>query len=413
MEAKKVKKNSKNVVANKDKYLGCNDDNEPTLKAVGSKRKDNQQGKKGNTKLNLNDCETANKKGKLSKRRFKSGEIKIHKEDCERFDSKGEMTNSSILDSASVSDSASPGLCRFACSNCSFTFASWRYLQAHEKNKHQKTIHTSNIEAYLFKASVHYCKICSKKVLNDCQLLASHFQSVHSMSLNQYRQQYNCNSVQNIQKTQLSQRMENAKQSRSEIGNFCTFRCPRCKKIFYSMPALKYHCSPNLGNNCKLEKIVDWRTCIEKVVTHKCKICSKLLLCDNEVVRSHVKNHGIRTIGEYVNKTGCTLQTHENDKDGRNILNSKKAKFSTQIGNFCTYTCHDCEYVSENWRKMKDHLKTFNHGSANSSWQQYITKAVLHQCKFCKKNILNDYEFCKKHIYHHHQMSIPEYKLRV
>ncbi len=118
----------------------------------------------------------------------------------------------------------------------------------------------------------------------------------------------------------------------------------------------------------------------------------------------------MKTIGEYAKKTGCTLRKHHNNQDGSEVLNSKTAKISTQIGDFCTYTCHECDYVSNSWLKMRDHLKTFNHGSSDSAWHQYITGVVLHQCKVCKEKILNDYRFCVKHITHHHQMSITAYK---
>ncbi len=228
---------------------------------------------------------------------------------CKCHSYKQEVSNSSILDSASVSQSASSGLCRFACSNCSSIFQSWEYLQFHEKKVHNNSIHQWNVEAFLFKASVHICKICSQKVLSDFYFLNVHFINTHGMYLSKYRQLYNCNSVQNIKITHLSRRTQNAKESDNEIGNFCVFKCPGCKKIFETKSTLYHHCSPKLGNCQQLESSVDWRTCIEEVVTHKCKMCSKLLLCDNSLIVMHVWNaHNIKSIGEYAKKAGCTLK---------------------------------------------------------------------------------------------------------
>ncbi len=402
MEAKKGRKKSTPPVACREKNFYCNDDDdEPTAKAEGSKRKESKQGEKGNTKFNLNDFEAASKKGKLSKRRIESGQ-------------KREMTNSSILNSASVSHSASAGLCRFACSTCSKTFTSWKYLQRHEKKIHRKTIKIWNLEAYLFKASVHICKICSMKVLSDNQFLAHHFKNLHNMQLSHYRQQYNCNTAQNIHKVQLHKAMKKAKLFENVIGNFCTFRCPGCKNVFYSFTAFSDHWNPKVRKTCQeLQDTVEWRTCIEEVVTHKCKICSKLILCDKGIILMHVRGiHYIKSIGEYAKKSGCTLEKrYRNDLEKRVNVNSKDAKTSVQIGNHCSYACHDCGYTSKCWVSMKKHFNELNHGSSKNGWHHYITETVLHQCKVCKNNVLNDLRFISNHINHHHHMSIQDYKI--
>ncbi len=111
--------------------------------------------------------------------------------------------------------------------------------------------------------------------------------------------------------------MEAAQESINAIGNLCTFRCPGYKKIFHSKSALLGHFNRKVSKTClELRDTVKWQTCVEEVVTHKCKICSKLLLCDNTLILLHVRdNHNIKTIGEYVKKTACTLQTHENNKE--------------------------------------------------------------------------------------------------
>ncbi len=406
MDARNVKETSKAGIAKKKTKQHINDE-------------DRQQNMWSENKVNRqNQCKAKNNKAytkAIGKNKLLlNGTIKStpQKKYCEKYVTKQELINSSILDSASISHSASAGLCRFACSNCSSTFASWKSLQVHEKNEHSKSIHRCNVEAYLFKASVHICQICSKKMLSDASFLTEHFRKKHNVTLSKYRQQYNCNSVENIRNNKLYKTMEAAKKSTDVIGNLCTFRCPGCKKIFHSKNAFLIHCNSKVRNTCQsLKDTVEWQACIEEVVTHKCKICFKLLLCDNGTIVSHVRNcHDMKTIEEYARKTSCTMQCHKSSKDGSDILNSKIAKFTTQIGNFCTYTCHDCDNVSENWGKMRDHMKTFNHGSTNSAWHQYITKVVLHQCKVCKQSVLNDCQFLVRHINHHHQISVSDYK---
>ncbi len=407
MDERKVKNISRASFAKKIENNHSKDQGEPRQKDLCAENKVSKHGKMVEPKSK---AENKLKEPKL----LTSGSIKSTrgKNNCRKNASKQEMPNSSILDSASVSHLASPGLCRFACSDCTSTFTSWKCLQAHLKNNHKKSTLARNVEAYLFKASVHICQICSMKVLCDNQFLSKHFLKYHDMMLSKYRQKYNCNSVKNIHKTQLYKTMESAKLSKDVIGNLCTFRCPGCKKQFYSKASFTNHCNPKIGN-CQqiVQDTVDFRSSIEEVVTHQCKICFKLLLCDISTIRSHAKNaHDIKTIKEYVRKTCCTFKTHECNQDGGDILNLKEAKFSTQIGHFCTYSCHDCDYNSKRWIDMRSHLKKFNHGSSNSAWHKYITGVVLHQCKICKKNILNDCQFLTGHIHHHHQMSVSDYK---
>ncbi len=408
MEARKVKKNHSRpaIGTRKRKNSLSNYNNEGKQNYMPAERKVPKLRKTVKTehkvKNNMVGHETTMKQDKLL----------INNKNIEgRIVSKQELTNSSILDSASVSHDTSTGLCRFACLDCSSTFSKWVTLQTHEKKVHGKLIHPRDVEAYLFKASVHICLICSKKVLSDSQFFKYHFRSVHNIKLNRYRQQYNCNSAQNIQKTQFNKTIEKAKQSETEIGNFCTFKCPGCKRIFNTYSTFTQHIRP-IGGKCRqLEKNIQWKTCLLEVVSHKCKICFKHLLCDNNILLNHVKLvHNIKTISEYAKKTGCSLKNYRHRTDGSHILNLKKATISTEIGNYCTFTCHNCGYSSGNWLRLRKHLMETNHGTSGREWHQHITKVVLHQCKICKKKVLNNKEFVKKHVYKNHQMLIPEYR---
>ncbi len=424
MEARKVKENSRAVIVKKRKNNGSNDNNESVPVQYDKHAEHNMENKQKDKHKHGQSAKTV---PVYQAKNFKVGHKKPMKQSirltnkgsndrtkleksCKKYVSKQELPNSSILDSASVSQNASSGLCRFACLDCSSTFTNWFALQTHGKKVHDKLIYTHDLEAYMYKASVHICLICSMKILSDTQFLKNHFRRVHNIPLNKYRQQYNCNSVQNIQKTELNKRIEKAKHSKTVIGNFCTFKCPGCKRIFNNYSTFKQHISLIAGKCTQLQNNIQWRTCVLEVVSHKCKLCSKHLLCDNNVIMDHVKKyHDIKTILEYSKKTGSTLRNCRNIIDGSHILNSKKATISTEIGNYCTFTCHNCGFSSGNWPHLRKHLiKT--HGTSDSEWHQHITKVVLHQCKICKKKVLNECKFVQNHVYRNHQMSISEYK---
>ncbi len=419
MEARKVKENSRTVIVKKRKNNSSNDNNESVTMNLYSdkhiehnmenKRKDKhgQSVKAKNFKVGH---EKPMEQSIFSTNKGSNDRTKLE-ESSKIYVSKQELTNSSILDSASISHDTSTGLCRFACLNCSSTFKHWFTLQTHEKKVHGKVIYTHDVEAYLYKASVHICLICSKKVLSDALLLKYHFKSVHNIPLNKYRQQYNCNSIQNIQKTQLNKRIEKAKQSETVIGNLCTFKCPGCKRVFNTYSTFTQHISLIASKCPQLQNNIQWQTCLLEVVSHKCKICFKHLLCDNNIILDHIKCvHDIKTILQYAKKTGCSITNYRNRLGGRHVLNSNNAMVSLEIGNYCTFTCHICSYTSGKWLHVRNHLRETNHGTSVSDWHQHITKVVLHQCKICKKKVLNECKFVQNHVYKNHQMSISEYK---
>ncbi len=323
-----------------------------------------------------------------------------------------EVTNSSILDTVSLTDSASPGLCRFACLDCSATFKTWMSLVYHRKNVHNKLTKKKEVEAYLFKASAHVCQICSKKVLNDSQFLTNHFY-VHGTTLNKYRLQYNTRQKEAPWKASFREILTNAELSQDKIGNFCTFRCPQCKNVFENYGTFRKH-TTTTSAKCPLpEGMKPYEKYLEKVVAHKCKICSKLLLCDNEVIKKHIDtSHSLNNVGQYARKTGCTwlpIKYHLNGVD--DIFKSKTATLSVIVGNCCIFTCDHCDKRINNWLHMRQHVKE-KHGFSNVMWHQYISKVVLHQCKICKNKVLCDKEFIKKHVSNHHKLKLSAYELK-
>ncbi len=106
-------------------------------------------------------------------------------------------------------------------------------------------------------------------------------------------------------------------------------------------------------------------TYLLEVITHKCKICSKLLLCDAKTIIQHVLcSHNMKTLTQYANKTGCTVKQHRErlTKDNFEEI-TRDATIHEIVGNYCKFTCKKCGLDTKSWRMMKKHLNLKDHWS--------------------------------------------------
>ncbi len=323
-------------------------------------------------------------------------------------ESKNSAKFNAVMKNAVVSEVAKTGMCEFACPECRSNFNYWKKFVFHVKSKHRRTIGISDYKDYLSKATVHICNICSEKVLNEDRFLCLHFSWKHKMKLVDYRQKYCCNPDPSV----IYQKMlKKGRKSENIIGNLCTFKCPGCRKTFRTSHALHTHANRSKQEHCsKAGSLGLARTYIEKVVTHNCKICDKLILCEKIWITFHLKCHGIKSLKKYAEMTGCILEVSKEDK-----IISKTMKCKQEVGNFCSYTCHSCSHVTKTWKNMRIHLKTNEHGpSVSTNWSDYISETVLHECVICQRKVLNEWAFLSNHFMRHHKTTsqyVKEYKL--
>ncbi len=147
------------------------------------------------------------------------------------------------------------------------------------------------------------CRVCLQKILSCSEFLSNHIRLLHKMTLNEYRKQFNCHSSVT---TACEKLLLNGRLSKLQIGNMCTFKCPECKQSFSSVMRFYYHSSKTRKQGCPFKSSrSSWYLYIDKIVTHKCQICSKLLLCDKKFIRSHSYHiHGFRTLEDYSKHSG-------------------------------------------------------------------------------------------------------------
>ncbi len=311
-----------------------------------------------------------------------------------------------IMRNAPVENTETYGKCTFECSVCYTIFKSWRGFARHMTSDHKRRVRLSEWKTFAQNVSVHICRICSQKELCDTVFTTNHLRTVHGITTMEYNKKY----ITDCSWILYEEMLKTGRMSENVIGNHCTFKCPTCERIFTCHPSFRRHCVKD--KICCVKHLKHLSEYIQKVVVHKCKICSKVILCSRQFLRAHIYFHGIKTLSAYAEKTGCLLED--------NCLRSKDtfafdrvtlgAKVSKQVGNFCRYTCGTCSHITSMWRYMRVHLQRTGHGTSETNkWFKCISKTVLHQCLICDKKVLNGTEFVKDHVSKAHKKTLLQY----
>ncbi len=313
-------------------------------------------------------------------------------------------------DDISCSNSMDSGKCTFKCpeSNCSNpTFQTWESLTKHKKKYHNITPKMSYHEKYSLKTAFHICKICSKTVLCDTSFLINHIRK-HGLSLNLYREKYATVDNWMITDKELLSRGKMSK----ELKSLCRFKCPHCGKNIKTFYQLKYH-AKNICKHAPYDvRSSELSRFLVKIVTYKCKLCSKLILCDTTLFKNHISaEHDISKVAEYPERTegsGNKFKKYS-EPEIKDLLND--AKMSEEVGNLCKFECDKCDYVSTTWCFMREHLRKANHCPSfrDRKWFKYVSETVLHKCVICEQVQVCDRDFLRKHLVQEHKITVPEY----
>ncbi len=319
---------------------------------------------------------------------------------------------SKLVTNESLSGATTTNFSTFKCSMCPLIYKSWGKFHKHMKSKHNHSVKMGEYQKFVQEAFSHTCRVCLKKILCCSEFLAKHFRCSHNMSLNKYKNQFNYH---NSGTKECEKLLQNGSQSNLQIGSMCTFKCPECKKCYKSIQSFYCHSSLTKKQSCSFTSMSSrnsWYIYVDKVVTHKCQICSTLLLCDRNVLWRHALHvHGIKTLEDYCKHTGCILKKTEKEKIQSLFQEVPKGdRIEEKVGNFCRFTCHKCGHVSNCWRSMREHLNKNGHNlSKSKKWYDNISKTILHKCLICGKLILNDTQFLLDHMRYAHKLNVPIY----
>ncbi len=345
-----------------------------------------------------------------------TSEVSINSQD--ESDKSHHMSN--ILEEAPVSETLDKDLCSFSCTECQETLSTWQGIKCHMKATHQIIPKNSEHLRYMLKIVVHICKICSEKVICESTFLNHHVRK-HNMSLQEYKLQFACESVSRTKQFKL---LEEGKSSNDQIGNMCEFTCPHCEMINNSFATLRSQ-HRTKRTNCPFKiRYKSWEECATSVTTHSCGICSKLLPCDMEFIKEHIRQHKIKSVNEYLKKTGCVRELRMSER--KQEENNRPCSSSDNIWSFldslpisetlnhdsCTYMCSECNHSCTYWEELKIHMKTQHMKAITiSEITEFFLSATSHVCRICSRKLLCERQFLKQHL-RKHNMSLSEYKLQ-
>ncbi len=320
-----------------------------------------------------------------------------------RCTGKTNKTQFSFARKKNVSVDAIPGLCNLKCPHCSLLYQSWTKFRKHVKAKHKEVLEVANFQRYLSKITVHVCRICREDVFCETYSLFTHM-GKHKLRLTDYRETYERGTS---RKEKLENILRKGRLSSHIIGSLCTFRCPECDMRHTNLHSFRQHTYKHHYQS--KTQIHFWIKYLEDVVTHKCKICSKLLLNDTTIIRLHVQGeHNMKSLKEYAKRNG--LKYVWRDFNTHNNALSNCQEDTRQVGNICKFACSACSHNTMTWRSMKKHLNISGHDTSfRKEWSKYIEETRFHKCLICKRNVLNDRVFLENHLNNHHKKKFTQY----
>ncbi len=315
-----------------------------------------------------------------------------------------------VIESAAVSEKVE-NLCLYKCPTCKSVVKSRRLLGEHlRQTKHATTIRggqgANSLNIHLIKAVMHECKICHKKILCDKHIIKMHIRINHKI--------YFLDDYSKMTSAHLKKLQDDFEASKNTIrsikydyqsesvGNLCRYECKKCNKTFNSRKKLSSHLQKT-NHAVKYEKNHD--SYIVKAVVHKCKICSREVWCESDIIADHLRLvHKIRSIADYIKMSGVKkTHSNQNTSDQLNLFcerNYSKYEISKLVKNLCFFECHKCDLSTFSWAKLRDHMAA-EHKSPTKIPVDYATKIKLHKCHICHKLMLCDKVFITGHLRMH------------
>ncbi len=300
-------------------------------------------------------------------------------------------------------------LCKYQCPKCDYTFESKLALRKHFQETKHAVSSKIVTDQCLVEVVGHKCHICSQKVLCDKDVIQNHLANHHKgTTLADYSE--------NFSLTVRDSLLENAKISDS-VENLCTYQCPKCEKVFKARSIFFKHLKQSkhaLRLSTRSGDQVD--RYLKDVIAHMCHICSIKILCEKSIIRQHMKIHHSMTMIKYCNKMNLELESQKS-KINKDILQlvtqlSTKLQILKKIGNFCNFSCYKCDFVTNNYASMREHIRKNGHGPL-LPYTRYLTSAIFYVCRLCDKLVPNDKDIFSVHISSQHKITLQTYRKRV
>ncbi len=214
-------------------------------------------------------------------------------------------------------------LCTFKCDKCSTTSVTWYKMQQHLRS-HQAPVLFD--KKYVLMPVYHKCKVCGKKLLCDKYFIRAHLFYKHklnsktyavSIGSKLYQPKCKIRLVTNEESKEVAIYIFSASLSKSHkeivipagtiderymasnVENLCIFKCPRCNIKANSWVEMSSHLAEMQHSDAKTSCFhSDY---IHEAVYHKCYVCGQGVLCDEDLIRRHLRNkHRIICFKKYL-----------------------------------------------------------------------------------------------------------------
>ncbi len=213
-------------------------------------------------------------------------------------------------------------LCSFLCLHCVYAGNSWKALKRHiNQNDHGPLL---PLLKYVTNVTYHKCFVCQEVMLCDLDVMRNHQNNKHKISITHYKKIINPTNTSPQQEylLELKSLIKNIPivEPRSNrflepdalpdqcvtksSGNLLFFKCNKCCKLNMPFNVLKRH-----NSSTHYAKTSNYsKESVEEARYHRCHICRKILICDNEFIYIHVKRAHNLTLTmyqtQYVLKSG-------------------------------------------------------------------------------------------------------------
>ncbi len=154
------------------------------------------------------------------------------------------------------------------------------------------------------------------------------------------------------------------------VATLCKYQCPKCRMIYKGRGPLNHHFRQTKHENLT----INYKNCnkyLVEVVAYKCHACTKIMLCERNIIREYMQSRHKTTISNIIQRgKSCKEKSQEIkyvkmkrtrranskqylDKFYTNLSNNYE--MSDKLGNYCIFNCQKCDYSANRWQLMPKH----------------------------------------------------------
>ncbi len=327
----------------------------------------------------------------------------------------------------------------FRCNTCRMQCNSYCSMKLH-LSKCQGTWRVE--KKHVMNSILHSCKICQKNVFCDKTIISSHVATNHKMSTTQYvsllvqdqvKKEYKIKQLEGPGSSMesvkvfssalpisnvnfgISKELLQDADTTSLVNNLCYFGCISCNFTSRNWPDLSLHI--RVRHQKDKERIYFRSEYVKEAVYHKCYICEKGILCDEELIIRHIKKqHNIYLLKKY-KRLGKIYKTKTHNSSAKVYAKCytdlpahvDQSMISNKTINACVFSCDKCPFTKSNWTEFRHHKRSVHSDARFEFDPKYVKSAKYYQCPLCETFTLCDRTIILCHLNRHKFRSIKKF----